>query len=204
MEFINFHNHSEYSFLASLLKVEELVSNYNYFGYNAVALTDTLSTFGYYKLTKLCENFNCKPIYGIELFFNGINGKGIYPVIFIALNRTGLKNIFHLNSISYENFIKNNYYHLSKEILSSHNDGLAVIIESEIYFYRNKPDLLSKLIEFYNKYFPDNFYVEVNYTGDKKIPILKEIINIVKQYKLKALATTDNSRDIFEPSAALL
>lgn len=191
MGFINFHNHSEYSFLSSLLRVDDLVGFSAYHGFRGCAVSDTLSTYGYFNLTKSCRRENIKPVYGIEIFVRGSNGKGQYPVLLVALNNQGLHNIFRINSLAHQIYQKEKFYTLPFDAIHPYREGLAALVESELYFNRDHPAMLEKTIDLYQKAFPENFYVEVNYCGDKKVPILKEVVNLVGQFNLKAVACAE-------------
>lgn len=191
MVFINFHNHSEYSFLSSLLRIDDLVGFAAYNGFKGCAVSDTLSTFGYFNLTKSCRKENIKPVYAIEIFVRGVSGKGNYPVILVALNNQGLHNIFRINSLAHQIYQKDKVYTLPFDAIHPYREGLAVLMESEFYFNREHPSILEKIIDQYQKAFPDNFFIEVNYCGEKKVPILKEVVNLIGQYNLKAIATAE-------------
>jgi DNA polymerase III alpha subunit len=46
---------------------------------------------GISQLAKACKSYGIKPVFGIELFVRGLNGKGHYPLRFVALDNEGLK-----------------------------------------------------------------------------------------------------------------
>ena len=189
--FINFHCHSEYTFLGSLLKVEDLVGFCAYNGFRGCAVTDTLSTYSFFKLNKLCERENIKPVYGLELFIHGVSGKGHYPVLLIAQNNTGLQNLFTLNSIAHTANLKNHFFVLPFEIVLKYSEGLALISESEFLFHKDNFAYLKRVIERFNECFPNRFFLEVNYTGNSKSSELKEIVNIAQHFELTPIGCTE-------------
>lgn len=191
MGLIQLHSHSEYSFLSSTLTIPELVSFYADQGFRACALTDTLSTYGFYQWTKLSEKKGIKPVYGIELFVRGVSGKGRYPIVLIALHNQGLKNLFKLNHLSHQNYKTAGTFTLPFDILTEHHDGLAILVEAEILHHKEIISSTYKTIERYQELFQDNFFIEMNYTGEKKVPLLKEMVQIVESYGLQALATSE-------------
>lgn len=192
MGFINFHNHSEYSFLSSLLSVEKLVTLSKMFHYNGCALTDTLSTFGFYKLDKLCRQYGIKPVYGIEILTSNVLSKGHFPIILIALNRKGLENIFEINNYAHQSYQRKNKYTLPFEIISSKKSGLAVIAETEFITYIDQPELLEMTAVRYKEEFNNHFFIAINYTGEKKIPTLKKLIQVSDQYSITPLAACES------------
>ncbi len=191
MGFINFHSHSEYSFLASLLKIDEIVQFSLSGGFEGCAVTDTLSTYGFIELSRTCLKNKIKPVFGCELFIKGSGGKGHYPVLLIALDRRGLENIYLLNSFAHKLYLSEHIYTLPQEVLFSHYEGLAVLAESEIYFNRKNKTRALKIVSLYQDVFKENFFVEVNYTGEKKVPLLKEIVDLIEANRFPALAACE-------------
>jgi DNA polymerase-3 subunit alpha len=192
MGLINFHNHSEYSFLSSLLRVDELVGFSAFHRFEGCALTDTLSTFGYFSLAKYCERENLKPVFGIEIFVKGVDGRGHYPIILIALDNAGLENIFSLNTLAQKHYYREKAYTLEFETLAEYSKGLAVLVEKELYAHINSPASMERIIECYEEAFPGSFYIEVNYTGEIKVPILKEIVNRIENYSMRGIASCES------------
>ena len=113
----NLHVHSEYSFLGSLLTVENITGLSSFYGFKACCLTDTLSTFGFYKLNKLCRKDGLKPVYGLELFVRGISGRGHYPVLLFAGSNAGLENLFSLNTLAHRYHGESGHFTLPVEAL---------------------------------------------------------------------------------------
>ncbi len=186
----NIHTHSEYSFLGSLLPVERIVGLSKLHGYDAVSISDTVSTFGFFKLTKYCEAENLKPIYGIELFIKTPE-KEVFPILLFAQNNEGLKNIFKLNSFSHAHFNNKGKYFIDIELIKEYSKGLIAIIEKEILFFKDDFKTLREIIERYKKIFDDNFFIEINYTGARKVALIKELINIVEHFSLSAIPSCE-------------
>lgn len=187
MRIANLHTHSEFTFLGSLLKVEDIVGLCAFYGYNTVCIADLFSTFGFFALQKASEKEGLKPIYGIQIFVKDVEGKKSFPILLFALDSYGLKNIFMLNTLANLKFAKTSKYTLEFEDLKSHKDGLSVLVEEEILNYIDKIDLLEKTLERYKEVFKENFYIEFNYTGQKKIPLMKELLSISQLYNIKGI-----------------
>ncbi|MGC8770374.1 MAG: DNA polymerase III subunit alpha [Brevinematia bacterium] len=192
--FGNLHTHSEYSFLSSLLGVDRIVGLSAYYGYDVASICDTVSTFGYFKLTKFCEVENLKPLYGVELFLKTPE-KLVFPIIFYAKDNDGLKNIFKLTSCSQKNFYETGKYSITFETIEENSKGLVLIAEKEILHYKDNFGLLKKVIDRYRRVFEEDFYVEANYTGAKKVGLLKELVNLISNFELKAIPTCETRYD---------
>ena len=191
MGFINLHTHSEYSFYGSLIRLEDLVGFCAFHGYPGVALTDTLSTYGFFELTKLCEKEKLKPVYGIELFIKGDSGKNRYPVLLIGLNNTGLHNLFKLNTIADHTSFTKKQYVISQETLRKFSQGNAVLLEAELLMHIDDMSYLTGVRDKYRDIFGDHVYMEINYTGLKKVPQIKRLIEVNETLGLTPLAACE-------------
>lgn len=195
MDSINLHAHSVYSFLGSLLKVENLVGFAAFTGFKGCCLTDTLSTFGFSTLARCCEREMLKPVYGLELFTKGVHGRGQYPLIVIAINNQGLSNIHRLNTLSHGSARKTGSYSLPLALIAEHSNGLAVLAEGELFSHfrsRGLPDEgLTHIINQYQELFGDRFYLEMNYTGDRKVAYLKAMAVIIENRGLRGISTLE-------------
>ncbi len=189
---VNFCQHSEYSFLGSLLKVKDLVHFNAFQGYSACSLTDTLSTFGYYSLTRMCLRKNIKPVYGITLFTNGVSGKGCYPIVLIAHNNIGLSNIFKLNSLSHQRFEKELNYRLTLKELAEHKEGITFIAEAEILSHYDNYTYLTQYFEKMKDLFFNQYYVSINYTGHPKVDLIKQVLALIRHYDVPGLANIES------------
>ncbi len=199
---VNFCQRSEYSFFGSLLRLQELIYCTALQGFEACCLTDTLSTFGYYQLSKWCEEYKIKPIYGLEIFVNGVSGRGCYPILIIAENNIGLSNIFRLNTLSYQRFDKEMSFTLSLEVLHAHREGLFVITEQEALLHHDNYSYLTHYFEKMSSLFGDHYYFSLNYTGPAKVSFIKEMIALTSHYDIPVLANAEcrhqpNDRDKF-------
>ncbi len=193
MRFINFHNHSEFSFLSSLLSVEDLVRHTAESGFPGCCVTDTLSTYSFYRLTKLCRSHGIRPVYGLEIFVRGVSGgRGHYPVLLIALNNAGLQNLFRINTLAHQVHHKTSSFTLPLDAVHPYREGLAVLLESELYFNRDRPAVLDQAVHAYRAAFGENLFVEANYCGQKKVPILKQVVEMIGRFGLNGLATCES------------
>ncbi|WP_029512899.1 DNA polymerase III subunit alpha [Mycoplasmopsis iners] len=87
MKIVQLYNTSEYSFLDSLIKLEELVKQSKENGLKAVALTDHNNMFGLGPFLELCNKYEIKPILGVDLDVEK------YRFILLAKNYEGFQFI---------------------------------------------------------------------------------------------------------------
>ncbi|HKM11047.1 MAG TPA: PHP domain-containing protein, partial [Bacilli bacterium] len=88
MNFVPLHVHSGYSFLASGLTIEKIVSINVNRDFPYVALSDTNGVFGWGELAKLTNNQTIKPLFGVDLIVDN------QPLTFFVNNENG----YHLIS----------------------------------------------------------------------------------------------------------
>jgi DNA polymerase III alpha subunit len=96
---VSLHNHSEYSLLESLLRLEHLVRAAAAFGMTHVGLTDRNSLSGVVKFTQLCRQYGVEPVVGCELLME--DG---FPLVLLIENDDGYGNACELLSTSEREF----------------------------------------------------------------------------------------------------
>lgn len=107
MSFVQLHVHSEFSFLDSLLKVEEIVQ-YAANNSKIACVSDHGHITAFVELAKACKKNGCKPIYASEIyecddeFAVDENNKRFphYHLLLIAKNKAGLQNLFQIVSFA--------------------------------------------------------------------------------------------------------
>ncbi len=208
--FVHLHTHTEYSMLDGACKVKKLAKKASAFGMPAAAITDHGNLHGIIAFCDAMSSENIQPIIGQEFYVapksrlikskinNNNEEQGPFHLLLIAKNETGLKNLYHLSSISY---IEGFYYkpRIDKEVLSSHSEGLIVLtacLAGEIPYYIAKNDLnkakksLSEYLDIFGK---DNLFLELMYHGiedEKKVN--RTLLEFSKTYGLDVVATNDN------------
>ena len=134
MSFVHLHNHSEYSLLDGLNKIEVLVSRTKELGMKAVALTDHGFMYGTVSFYETCLRNDIKPIIGCELYIAGRSMKQKetkvdaenYHIILLAKNEKGYQNLCKLVSMAR---IEGFYYkpRIDLPFLAENREGLIAL-----------------------------------------------------------------------------
>ncbi|GIJ51218.1 DNA polymerase III subunit alpha [Virgisporangium aliadipatigenens] len=143
--FVHLHVHTEYSMLDGAARLKEMFAEANRLGMPAVAITDHGNMHGAYDFYKQAKAAGITPVLGVEAYVapesrftkkrirwgrpeqkdDDVSGGGSYTHMTIwARNRTGLHNLFALNSrASFEgHYIK--WPRMDQELISEYSDGL--------------------------------------------------------------------------------
>ncbi len=157
MVYVPLNVHSQFSILNSTASVAALADKAKSFGMSALALTDEGNLYGMIEFYKATKAAGIKPILGCQIWMSpgsrlekkripGVaNGQ---PIILLAKNYTGYKNLCKLSSIG---FLEGFYYQprIDKEALETHCEGL-ICLASDV-----------AQIEWYHTLFGEDFYLEV-------------------------------------------
>ena len=133
-EFVHLHNHSEYSLLDGLSKIDEMVAQAKALGMKALAITDHGGMYGVIKFYKACLESGIKPIIGCEIYVSkrsrhdkeaGIDSDNNH-LILLAENETGYKNLMRIISIAN---LEGYYYKPRSDmaLLREHHEGLICL-----------------------------------------------------------------------------
>ena len=111
---VNLHVHSEHSFLDGLSTINSIVQRAVTLGQSSIAITDHGECSGHFKLQREADKHGIKPIFGMEGYFtdnrfekNGKKGEFYDHMTILALNQTGLNNLWSLSS---EAWLDGSYY----------------------------------------------------------------------------------------------
>ena len=188
--YVDFHNHTHYSVLDSVSKVDEMVDLAKAKGRPAVCVTDHGTLASLYKLHKACNQAGIKPILGCEAYFvddyEDPNSQIDYNwghIQLFALNEQGWRNLKKLQGIAWEH--PKGYHKRARMQLSDilkHNEGLACLtgctdgLVSQIYLagtdwksnpkfdestWKEKRLAVYKRIKKFKKVFGDRLYAEI-------------------------------------------
>lgn len=206
-DFVHLHNHSEFSLLDGLSKLEEMVKRVKDLGMKAVAITDHGNMYGAIKFYKICVEEGLKPIIGCEIYVArrtrndkvaGVDTDSNH-LILLAKNNTGYKNLMKIISIAN---LEGYYYRprTDMELLKEYHEGL-ICLTSCVNGYvsepllQNQEDTAKKRAEDLSEIFgKDNFYLELQkHINVKEQDILNEkLIKLSQKLGIPLVATNDN------------
>jgi DNA polymerase-3 subunit alpha len=189
--FVHLRNHSHYSLLSALPKVDPLVAKAKSLGMPSLALTDYSNMYGTIEFYKTCEKEGIKPIIGVEYDFAHDDRK--WKIVLIARTLAGYKNLMRITSIvNVENPIEPV---LREQTLLEHKEGLAVLSggqwgEINNLCVINKDDARKRLIHF-KEQFGEHFYLELNpqTSMEHGAEIRSETIALAKETSTPLIAT---------------
>lgn len=206
-DFVHLHNHSEYSLLDGLSKIENMVKKAKDLGMDTLAITDHGNMYGSIKFYKHCLDAGIKPIIGCEIYITkrslrdkeaGID-KDYNHLILLAENETGYKNLMKIVSVSY---LEGYYYKPRTDLalLEKYHEGLiclsacvnGFVTDPLIQGDEKEAEERAKSL---NRIFgQDNFYLEIQKhldvpPQDEANPLL---IELSKKLGIPLVATNDN------------
>lgn len=206
-DFVHLHNHSEYSLLDGLSKINEMVAQAKALGMKALAITDHGNLYGAIKFYRACKEAGIKPIIGCEIYMSrrtrhdkeaGLDSDSNH-LILLAKNATGYKNLMRIISIAN----LEGYYYKPRsdiELLKQHSEGL-ICLSACVNGYVSEP-LLENQVETAEKraqtlseiFGKDNFYLEIQkHLNVKKQDELNEkLIALSRKLGIPLIATNDN------------
>jgi len=207
MNFVHLHNHTHYSLLDGLTKIEEFVAKAKEDGATALAITDHGVLYGAVDFYQKCRQAGIKPIIGMEAYvapgsrhdkFSRGSEKNYYHLLLLAKNYAGYKNLIKLSSIAH---LEGFYYkpRVDWEILEKYKDNLiasTACLAGEIprLILAGKLDKAKKRAQECNDFFgPENFYLEImphpELPGQDKVN--QQLIKFSKELNIPLIATND-------------
>ncbi len=206
-EFTHLHNHSEYSLLDGLSKVELMVKKAKDLGMKSIAITDHGSLYGAIKFFQTCKKYEIKPIIGCEVYMAprslhdkeaGVD-KDYNHLILLAENLQGYKNLMKIISVAN----LEGYYYKPRcdiELLRKHNEGLICLTAclngyiSDPLLNGNEKEAATRLDNLKEIFDNDRLYLEIQ--RHIKVPRQEELnqklIEISKREGIPLVATNDN------------
>lgn len=210
-DYVHLHNHTQYSLLDGLTRVDELMDYIVEQGMSAVAMTDHGTLSGAIEFYKEAINHEVKPIIGIEAYVaarqhtdkDPSKDKNRFHLILLAMNEVGYQNLMQLSTIAnLEGF----YYfpRIDHELLEKYNEGLIVLsacMGSEIgaALKENQYEQAKQVAAWYKSVFGDRYYLEIQDHGHPKNPmnnaeqeaVNNQILKLGKELDIKVVVTCD-------------
>jgi DNA polymerase-3 subunit alpha len=205
-DFVHLHVHTHYSLLDSTIRIGDLIKKTREYDMSAVAITDNGNMFGVIEFYKEAKKNGIKPIIGCELYIapasrfdkhSSAFGETSRPIIVIAENNAGYKNLMKLSSAGY----LEGFHHrprIDKELLARYHEGLIGMsagLDGEIanLILMDKKDAARKVIAEYKSIFVDgNFYLEISENGLPGQQIVNiSLIEFASELGVPLVATND-------------
>lgn len=208
-EFVQLHNHSEYSLLDGMLRISENHKPSQFLqglakqGIPALAITDHGNLYGALDFYASAQGAGIKPIVGCEFYITEGNYKEkdksrTGHLTLLARNHEGYLNLMKLNSMAW---VDGFYYHprIDKNILAEHSGGLLCMsgcLKGFLSQYVREPNGFEKACalakEYENIFGKGNYYIELMDHGIREeveaLPLLKDV---AKRTAIPLVATND-------------
>lgn len=209
--FVHLHNHTHYSLLDGLQKVQPMLERVQELGMDAVAVTDHGTMSGVIEFYRTAENVGVKPIIGMETYVAARQhtdkepgkDKPNYHLTVLAMNNQGYKNLMRLSTIAN---LEGYYYRprIDHELLEKYNEGLIILsgcIGGEVgdALRQNQYDQAKEIASWYKKVFGDRYYLELQDHGNPKHPkvwkeqteVNKGLLKLARELKIEPVVTAD-------------
>lgn len=217
--FVHLHNHTEYSMLDGMAKVDLLAEEVSRQGMPAVGITDHGNMFGTNAFYRRMTDAGIKPIIGIEAYMapesrfkkqrvrwgdphqksDDVSASGAYlHQTMLAENATGLRNLFYLSSMaSYEGQL-GKWPRMDAELIAEHAEGIIATTgcPSGDVQTRLRLGQFDKALEaaalWQDIYGKDNFFLELMDHGlSIEQRVRSELLEIGRKLNLPPLVTND-------------
>ena len=202
--FVHLHNHTEYSLLDGLAKIDDLVSYAKELDMPALAITDHGSMFGEIKFYNACKAKGIKPILGCEVYTAARTMKDKKDadkksghLVLLAETNEGYQNLIKIVSDAYtEGF----YYkpRVDKELLGHYSDGLIALsgcLAGKVQQCILNGDMngaIEEAMELRDIFGAKNFFLELQDHGQPEDQIvIKGLLKISKMLGIPLVATND-------------
>ena len=206
MKFVHLHNHTHYSLLDGLTKIDELVAKAKSDGADALAITDHGSMYGVVEFYQKCKKAGLKPIIGVETYLapNLMSDKVSksdeknYHLLLLAKNIEGYKNLIKLVSVAH---LEGYYYkpRIDWPTLTRHHEGLIASTAclggeiAQLILTGQLAKAKKRILEYKELFGPGNFYLEVQDHPDLEgqAETNEQMIKFSRELGVPLLATND-------------
>ena len=202
--FVHLHNHSQYSLLDGLSRVEQMAQRAAELGQPAMGLTDHGNLYGTIDFYRAARDAGVKPILGCETYVapgsrlsRDPNGRSPFHLVVLAQNEAGYRNLLKLVSRSH---LEGFYYRprVDRELLEEHSEGLITLSacpsgELPRLLAAGRADDALQAADWYRQVFEGRFYLELMYHDgvDGQDTINKGLVELARETGLPLVATND-------------
>lgn len=210
-DYVHLHNHTQYSLLDGLTKIDALMKHVKDDGMQAVAMTDHGTLSGAIDFYKEATNNEIRPIIGIETYVAARKhtdkepgkDKNRWHLILLAMNQQGYQNLMRLSTIAnLEGF----YYfpRVDHDLLEKYSEGiiaLSACMGGELGDALKNGDKkkAKEVASWYKQVFGDRYYLEIQDHGHPENPmhnpeqqeINEQVLALGKELDIPVVVTCD-------------
>ena len=218
-DFVHLRVHSAYSLSQGAVRIEDLVSLCKHWRMPAVAVTDSGNLFGAMEFAVYASGAGVQPIVGTLLAVGdpprqrGRHESDPAPILLLAQNETGYRNLLDLVSASFLETSGTDAPHVEWDRLEGRTDGLIALSGGPRgpvgrALAEGRPEAARQVLERLNGLFPGRLYVELMRHGEDGPPAEEEAsVELAYALELPLVATNDvhfGAEDDYEAHDALL
>ena len=196
--FVHLHLHTEYSLADSLVRIPALMDAVADAGMPAVALTDYTNMFAVVKFYRTAMARGIKPLIGVDALLQGMVVEGLPDrVVLLCKDETGYRNLTRLVTRAYLEGQHGRGPVLERQWLTESSAGLIALSaarEGDVgkALLAGNQDLASQCLDYWQRLFPDNFYLEVQRTGrDGDEEHLHAVVALAEATGIPVVASND-------------
>ena len=196
--FVHLHVHTEYSLVDGLIRIKPLARMTADAGMPAIAVTDQSNLFAMVKFYRAAMAAGVKPIIGVDLWLNHQdNPLQATRMVLLCQDTAGYHNLTELISRTYLEGQHQGRPMLNSAWLDGHTEGLIALSggrEGEIgqHLLAERLDEARQSIAFWQRHFPDRFYLELQRTGrEGEAAYLHHAVELAIRHDLPVVATND-------------
>jgi len=197
-KFIHLRVHSDYSMCDGLNKVKPLIAQASDLGMPALALTDQTNLCGLVKYYHAAHGAGIKPIIGCDFWVKSEElADELSRIVILATDNVGYKNLTELISKAYLRGHIQGRAVIDKHWLIEYAPGLLLLSagrEGDIgkALIKGNVELVDEMVNFYQQYFPDCFYLELIRTNrDNEENYLHLAVELAEKASLPVVATNE-------------
>ncbi len=196
--FVHLRVHSDFSMIDGLSKIKPIVSAAKKQAMPALALTDQMNMCGLVRFYSTAHDAGIKPVIGADLFVQ----HPLFPgeacrLLVLAADNEGYQNLTMLLSKAYLRGHVDNKPQIDHDWLAEHHKGLIVISGGKDgplgkALIKGNQASTDVLVQFYQQYFPDSFFLELIRTGrpDEELYI-QHAVTLAESTGLPVVATNE-------------
>ena len=197
-QFVHLRLHTEYSLVDGVVRIGPLMQQAEKLGMPAVALTDQSNLFAMVKFYRAALKQGIKPIFGVDAWLREKDQQGGFTrIVLLCQNRTGYLNLAELISCSYREGQHAGRPCLEYDWLAKRNEGLIVLsggVDGALghALINANQKQAEEQFEFWQKYFPDRFYLELQRTGrENENSHIEQAVKLAVKHHIPVVATND-------------